>query len=47
MSEIQSAGGDAVAWTEEGVSVNGKMLPASAPLEADKAGRTMLRYQFQ
>jgi conjugative transfer signal peptidase TraF len=46
MKRVAAAGGDVVAWTQEGVTVNGKLLPASASLEADKAGRAMLRYRF-
>jgi conjugative transfer signal peptidase TraF len=46
MKRVAAVGGDAVAWTQEGVSVNGKLLPLSIPLEADKAGRVMPRYLF-
>ena len=33
-------------WGEEGIAVNGKVLPASAPREADNAGRVLPRYTF-
>lgn len=46
MKRVAAVGGDVVASTREGMSVNGQLLPASAPLEADKAGRAMLRYRF-
>jgi conjugative transfer signal peptidase TraF len=46
MKRVVALAGDVVTWTEEGVTVNGKLMPASAPLEADKAGRAMLRYRF-
>lgn len=46
MKRVAAAGGDVVAWTQEGVTVNGKLLPASAPLEVDKARRAMPRYRF-
>ena len=39
-------GGDAVTSMDEGVSVNGELLPASVPLKTDKAGRAMPRYLF-
>ncbi|WP_074775559.1 S26 family signal peptidase [Nitrosospira multiformis] len=31
---------------EEGITVNGKLLPASAPQEADSAGRLMWRQEL-
>jgi conjugative transfer signal peptidase TraF len=46
MKRVAAVGGDVVASTEEGVSVNGKLLPLSAPLETDKAGRGMPHYLF-
>jgi conjugative transfer signal peptidase TraF len=46
MKRVAAAGGDTVAWTEEGVGAHGKLLPLSAPLELDKAGRPMPRYRF-
>lgn len=41
MKRVAAARGDVVASTKEGLSVNGKLLPASVPLKADKAGRAM------
>lgn len=46
MKRVAAAGGDTVVWTEEGVGVNGTLLSASVPLEADKAGRALPRYRF-
>ena len=46
MKRIAAVEGDVVASTEEGVRVNGALLPASVPREADKAGRSMPRYRF-
>jgi conjugative transfer signal peptidase TraF len=46
MKRVAAVGGDVVASTEEGVSVNGQLLPLSVSLEADKAGRAMPRYRF-
>ncbi|MEO6823863.1 MAG: conjugative transfer signal peptidase TraF [Nitrosospira sp.] len=44
MKRILATAGDRVEMTREGMHINGKLLPASMPLEADKAGRTMPRY---
>ena len=38
--------GDRVTWGEEGIAVNGEVLPASAPREADSSGRVLPRYTF-
>jgi conjugative transfer signal peptidase TraF len=46
MKRVAAMGGDVVTSTEEGVGVNGKLLPASVPLKADKAGRAILRYRI-
>lgn len=44
MKRVLATGSDRVEMTGEGVRINGKHLPASAPLNADKAGRVMPRY---
>lgn len=46
MKRVLAMGGDAVTSMDEGLSVNGELLPASAPLAKDKAGRAMPRYPF-
>jgi conjugative transfer signal peptidase TraF len=46
MKRVVAMGGDAVTSADEGVSVNGELLPASVPRRTDKAGRAMARYQF-
>jgi conjugative transfer signal peptidase TraF len=46
MKRVAALVGDVVTSTEEGMSVNGTLLPASAPLEADKAGRVLSDYQL-
>jgi conjugative transfer signal peptidase TraF len=46
MKRVLAMEGDAVTSTDEGVSVNGELLPASMPLETDKAGRMLPRYPF-
>ena len=45
MKKILAAKDDAVAITDEGVTVNGAMLPLSAPMVMDKYGRPLPRYQ--
>lgn len=45
MKRILAAGGDAVTVNANGVRVNGLLLPHSAPLLADRAGRPMPRFQ--
>lgn len=45
MKKILAAKDDAVAITDEGVTVNGAMLPLSAPMVMDKYGRALPRYQ--
>ncbi|MGZ4823081.1 MAG: conjugative transfer signal peptidase TraF [Terriglobales bacterium] len=45
MKRVLAAKGDTVAVADDGVRVNGKLLPFSAPLAADRAGRPMPRYQ--
>jgi len=41
MKRVLAAADDRVVIAGEGVSINGKLLPASEPLKADKAGRAM------
>jgi conjugative transfer signal peptidase TraF len=45
MKRILAAGGDVVAVGADGVRVNGVLLPFSAPLATDLAGRPMPRLQ--
>lgn len=45
MKKILAVRDDAVTISAAGVSVNGALLPFSAPLSADRAGRSMPRYQ--
>ncbi|MDD2162229.1 conjugative transfer signal peptidase TraF [Pseudomonas sp. MIL19] len=45
MKRVLAAKDDQVAVTDEGVAVNGQLLPLSAPLATDKAGRELPRYQ--
>jgi len=44
IKRILALGGDTVTSAEEGVKVNGMLLPASAALDTDKAGRRIPRY---
>lgn len=44
MKRVLAAADDRVEMTGEGVSINGKPVPASLPLEVDKAGRAMPHY---
>jgi conjugative transfer signal peptidase TraF len=46
MKRVAAVGGDRVASSEDGIILNGEVLPASAPLPADRAGRIMPRYAF-
>lgn len=45
MKKVLAAKADAVTVADDGVRVNGELLPLSAPLRADKAGRPLARYQ--
>lgn len=45
MKRILAAKDDAVTIDNEGVRVNGELLPLSTPIAADKAGRPLPRYQ--
>lgn len=44
MKRVLAAQHDAVTIADEGVRVNGELLPLSAPMKADKAGRPLPRY---
>lgn len=46
MKRVLAMGGDVVTSMDEGLSVNGELLPASVPLKTDKAGKAMPRYPF-
>ena len=45
MKRVLAAKDDQVAVTNDGVTVNGQLLPLSAPLATDQAGRQLPRYQ--
>lgn len=45
MKRVLAAKDDLIAVTPEGVTVNSQLLPLSAPLVSDKAGRALPRYQ--
>ena len=45
MKKVLAAKADAVTVADDGVRVNGALLPLSAPLKTDKAGRPLPRYQ--
>ena len=45
MKRVLAAKDDTVSVGDEGVRVNGELLPLSAPLRTDKGGRLMPRYQ--
>src|SRR5690242_4363263 len=46
MKRVLAADNDRVVSTAEGLRINGELLPASVPLETDKAGRMMPRNPF-
>lgn len=46
MKRVLGVEGDVVSSGNEGIVVNGKLLPISAPREADSAGRVLSRYPF-
>lgn len=45
MKRVLAAKGDLVTIADEGVAVNGELLPMSKPIKADGAGRPLPRYQ--
>jgi conjugative transfer signal peptidase TraF len=45
MKKVLAAKSDAIDVSDDGVRVNGELLPLSAPLKVDKAGRPLPRYQ--
>jgi conjugative transfer signal peptidase TraF len=45
MKRVLGAEGDVVSVDDDGVRVNGELLPFSAPRKADPAGRPLPRYQ--
>lgn len=45
MKRILAAKNDEVSIADEGVRVNGELLPFSVPIKADKSGRPLIRYQ--
>jgi conjugative transfer signal peptidase TraF len=47
MKRILGAHGDTVSVNADGVRVNGRLLPFSAPLMSDRAGRPMPRFQAE
>jgi conjugative transfer signal peptidase TraF len=46
MKRVLGVEGDMVSSGDEGIVVNGKLLPTSVPREADSAGRALSRYPF-
>lgn len=44
MKRVAALGGDTVSVTNDGVRVNNRLLPMSAPLDTDPAGRPMPRH---
>ena len=46
MKRVLGMAGDRVTSAEEGIAVNGKLLPASAPRKTDSAGRVLPRCLF-
>lgn len=45
MKRVLAAKDDAVVVADDGVRINGQLLPLSAPIKADKAGRPLPHYQ--
>lgn len=45
MKMVLAAKGDAITVTDDGMMVNGRLLPHSKPRRADPAGRVLPRYQ--
>jgi conjugative transfer signal peptidase TraF len=46
MKRVLATGNDRIVSTDEGLRINGSLLPLSKPLETDKAGRMMPSYWF-
>ena len=46
MKRVLATGNDRIVSTDEGLRINGSLLPLSKPFETDKAGRRMPRYSF-
>jgi conjugative transfer signal peptidase TraF len=46
MKRVLATGNDRIVSTDEGLRINGSLLPLSKPLETDNAGRMMPRYRF-
>ena len=46
MKRVLGIKGDRVSSSDEGIAVNGKLLPASSPREVDGTGRAMPRYPY-
>ena len=46
MKRVLATGNDRIVSTDEGLRINGSLLPSSKSLETDTAGRIMLRYWF-
>jgi len=46
MKRVFAVKGDAISVTDNGVMVNGSLLPLSKPLKADKAGRSLPMYRI-
>ena len=45
MKKVVASGHDIVSVTDEGVLINGKLIPASQPFEADSMGRPLPRFR--
>jgi conjugative transfer signal peptidase TraF len=45
MKRVLAAKNDVVSVTDDGVRINGVLVPNSAPIRADKAGRLLPRFQ--
>jgi len=45
MKKVLAAKSDVIQVSDDGVRVNGELLPLSTPLKADKAGRPLPRYR--
>lgn len=45
MKKVLASGHDRVSVTDDGVRINGTLLPASQPMEADSMGRSLPRFR--